>query len=133
VPARKFSTSTSALATRSRRICLPASVDMSSVIASLLRLNCVKNALNCSSGSPNIGGEVPRVVGLARVLDLDDRGTEVGQDHRAVGPGDDSGDVQDDHALQCPGLCRGRQDLEAAKRDQRLSGLLKSARGNGRR
>ena len=46
--------------------------------------------------------EVPRVVGLVRVLDLDHGRAEVAEHHRAVRAGDDARDVQDGHPAQRP-------------------------------
>jgi hypothetical protein len=43
--------------------------------------------------------EVAHVIAAARSLHLDDVGAEVGEHHRAVGAGDDPGQVEDADAL----------------------------------
>src|SRR5712692_10203367 len=44
--------------------------------------------------------EVAHVVAAAGPLDLDDVGAEVGEHHRAVGPGDDAREVEDANAVE---------------------------------
>ena len=39
------------------------------------------------------------VIARAGPLDLDDPGTQVGQEHGAVGPGEDAGEIEDDNLV----------------------------------
>ena len=130
VPGRKFSTSTSARASRRVETSRAPACLKSSVRLSLLRLMLRKYAL---SPATNGGPHAARVVAAAGLLDLDDPRAHIGELHRAVRARQHAREVDYHQTVEWAHGCASQALLRAptSNRDeiaeQRVGGLLEPA------